>query len=196
VCHDLPVILNFRRSLQKISHIRLILLGYRMRSMFSGKKVPYFAPTCLVLKWLIWGLQMIVLLTSPLSVAAFVMDPHCPVFSAACRLYPLFTFIYPYQHRNFRLLFSSLFLQKWRQTDCNTYRSGVLIAGTEVQLQLEIENIGSFMLFTKYKTATFLLPWVWNVWLNMKVYCVCVCICICSCAAFCSLLLGVSGAEI
>jgi hypothetical protein len=38
--------------------------------------------------------------------------------------------------------------------------TGVLIAGTEVQLKLEIENVGSFMLFTKYKTATFALPWV------------------------------------
>jgi len=79
-----------------------------------------------------------------------------------------------------------------RKPNCS-WSKAFVNRGLSVQLKLEIENVGSFMLFTKYKTATFALPWVWNVWLNVKVKWIYVSV---HCAGFCSLLLGVSGAEI
>jgi hypothetical protein len=87
-------------------------------------------------------------LTSPVSVLACIMDPHCPVFSAACRMHPFSTFVYPYQHRNVSLLCSTLFLQIWCKNDSS--------AVTEV----ECLYVGSLMLFTKYKTVTLVMPWV------------------------------------
>ena len=116
MCHDLPLILNLRRSLQNISHIHLILLGYRMRSIFIGKKSYTFGQhawywsdlpvTCEGSK----GMRFLPLQS---ELRLVYMDSHCPVFSAACRLYPLFTFVYPYQHRSVRCLCSTLFVQIW-----------------------------------------------------------------------------------
>lgn len=116
---DLPVILNFRRSLQNISHIHLIYWVIEWGAFLVGK-IPYFGPTCLVLKWLqvtFEGFKWMCFLPLQSHFRFVYMDPCWPVFSVACRLYPLFTFVYPYQYRNVRLLCSTLFLLVWCQTD-------------------------------------------------------------------------------